>query len=115
MLIESLPLFSTAGHHFLDFANNTLVVISTKELYDAYQTGDNSPLWTFSTLEGSRIRFTFTSFGFSTFYSNFLEIGDGLVRGNATRLAHFTGYDTPSNVTSVSSKAWLSVYLPCVI
>ena len=101
-----LPCFYKEHHYF---KNETAAAfnISTKELYNAYQSGDFSPYWTFSTAENLRIRFNFHSFGFSTFYNNFLEVGDGRNLENSSILAHFTGYDVPSNVTSVSNSAWL--------
>ena len=71
-------------------------------------------VWTFNTTTESRIQFTISEFSFywSSNYHSSLEIGDGLVPGDSSRLAVFRGLDLPSNVTSVSSSAWLSVQNP---
>ena len=71
-------------------------------------------VWTFNTTTESRIQFTISEFRlyWSSNYHSSLEIGDGLVPGDSSRLAVFRGLDLPSNVTSVSSSAWLSVQNP---
>ena len=64
-----------------------------------------------------RIRFHFDEFHFneSIGYHSALEIGDGLIRGTGTRLAHFRGSEVPMDVTSVSNAAWMQVYDPYTI
>ena len=86
--------------------------ISKDDVYEAQRSGDYIPEWTFNTSAGYRIRFEFQYFSFYWSSSNYsaLEIGDGLTRGADTRLVHFRGLYLPSNVTSVSSSAWIRVY-----
>ena len=43
-----------------------------------------------------------------------MEVGDGLISGDETRLVRFSGGDPPSNVTSVSNTAWIRVQSHCV-
>ena len=75
------------------------------------------PIWTCTTSEGYRIRFTFTEFSFywNNYDYNLLDIGDGLNQDDDTRLATFGGRAIPSNVTSVSNVAWLKVTGPAWI
>ena len=84
---------------------------------EAYSNGDYLPDWRFNTSTGFRIRFHFNEFHFyeSIGYHSALEIGDGLIRGTGTRLAHFRGSEVPMDVTSVSNAAWMQVYDPYTI
>ena len=95
----SLPL----GHYNV---NESSITVISVDLSSAFNGGNNSPTWTFEANSDQRINFNFSTYYFSF---NIYEIGDGLVRGESTRLARFKGIDQPSNVTSVSSCAWLSV------
>ena len=65
------------------------------------------PSWTFSTAPDLKIRITFSQFRFVD-GNWYLEIGDGKIIRKATKLAHFTGYDLPKDVTSDISD-WIYV------
>ena len=64
-------------------------------------------LWTFTTNSDQRIQISFQYFHLNE--HEYVEIGDGLVKGKETRLAHFIRNYLPSNVTSVSNSAWIYV------
>ena len=72
------------------------------------------PSWTFSTTSDLKIRITFSQFRFVD-DNWYLEIGDGKDIRKATKLAHFTGYDLPDDVTSVTNAAWIKVHAACGI
>ena len=59
-----------------------------------------------------RLNITFDDFFFSK-TSEFLEIGDGLIANEGTRLAHFSGTDLPSNVVTIGNTAWIKVHAAC--
>ena len=67
-------------------------------------TGD---LWTFETYVEYNIRIEFEKFGLQDAGHEYVELGDGLEKTEATKLAHFTGSNPPQNVTSVSNSAWV--------
>ena len=56
------------------------------------------------------IRFQFLEFDMPHI-SDCLEIGDGMMIGELSRLVRFSGQTLPTNVTSVSHSAWLKVTL----
>ena len=58
------------------------------------------------------MRFEFQQFAFDG-PEEYLEIGEGLVAGEETRLARFSGTDLPWEVTSVSNSAWIRIETPC--
>ena len=70
--------------------------------------------WRFETSTGYRIRFIFHDFSlyWSSGYYSALEIGDGISPGISSKLAHFRGLDEPSDVTSISDRAWMTIYDP---
>ena len=61
--------------------------------------------------DGLKVRITFHEFNFTDF--EYLEIGDGVVVDDDTRLVNFSGATLPSNVTSVSNGAWIKIKSPC--
>ena len=67
---------------------------------------------TFNSLQDFRIRITFDHFSFENI-DEYLEIGDGTTVEETTRLAHLTGIDLPSNVTSVSNAIWIRIKVRC--
>ena len=91
--------------------NGSTIEITKADINASFRHSSSLLVWTFKATTESRIIFTFSKFGFywSSNYHSSLEIGDGLVPGDSSRLAVFRGLDLPSNVTSVSSSAWLSV------
>ena len=100
------------GLHYIQ--NGSTMVITKSDLNTSFRHSSSLLVWTFKATNESRIKFTFSEFKFywsSNYYSS-LEIGDGLFPGDSSRLAVFRGLDLPSNVTSVSSSAWLSVQDP---
>ena len=70
------------------------------------------PEFLFEAPIGLRVRFEFQQFSFDG-PEEYLEIGEGLVSGEETRSAHFSGTDVPSDVTSVSNSAWIRIETPC--
>ena len=64
-------------------------------------------LWTFTSSSNLRIQISFGYFDFKG--HEYLEIGDGLIKENETRLAHFSGAALPNNVTSLSNSAWMYI------
>ena len=67
---------------------------------------------TVNTSNELRVKINFQEFRFSKF-GEYLEIGDGLIMDNDTRLVRFSGSDLPTHVTSVSSGAWINVKAVC--
>ena len=63
-------------------------------------------LWTFTTHNESRIVLEFLKFDLEN-STEFLEIGDGPDHRRDTIMTIFSGHGLPSNVTSVSSSAWI--------
>ena len=108
-------IFVISGHSFL--RGNASVTILRNDLVSAYQENNYLPVWTFNTSEDYRIRFTFHEFSFywSNYDYNLLDIGDGIVQIDTSKLATFGGRDLPSDVISVSNAAWLKVNEPCII
>ena len=93
----------------------SIITISTDEVTSPISCDGNcvtSKQWTFKTTEELRVRVVFREFVFSESYE-YLEMGDGLIVREDTRLAHFTGIYLPSNVTSITSAAWIAVYFKC--
>ena len=68
------------------------------------------PLFSFGTSDVLKIKFYFQRF---ILENQYIDIGDGIVRGRATRLARFSNTDSPNNVSSVSNAAWLTIASPC--
>ena len=96
--------FPFSGHHSI--RNQETVTINSIDGADAFYFQHCIwYIWTFSTSEPSRIKIMFQEFDFEE--SEFLVIGDGLVHGEDKRLANFSGNELPSDVTSVSSSAWI--------
>ena len=100
-VVHLLSMFS--GHYNV---GQGCVFVSTRDLNATGQTEDYTPLWTFEAIIDQRVQFHFSHYILAY---NFIEIGDGTIKENATRLAQFKGFDTPSDVISVSHLAWLSV------
>ena len=85
-----------------------VVNITTNELNTSSRPTNYT--WTFTTSAHQRIRFSFSDFHVSTYHQDhYLEIGDGLIGKDSTRLARFRGHDLPTDVVSVSNSAWLNM------
>ena len=72
--------------------------------------------WTLNTSQHhqqQRVGIVFMEFNLSK-SDEYIEVGDGLIIGENTRLAHFTGNYIPDDVTSISSAAWISARLSCL-
>ena len=95
--------------------NTPGIVISSYEISEALREGTNGPVtstWNFNATEGFRIGIIFEILCF-TDANDTVQIGDGLVFGEETRLAHFGGTTLPSEVTTISNSAWISIrYFP---
>ena len=99
---------------FHNIQNGSTIAITKADINASFRHSSSLFVWIFNTTTESRIQFTFSKFGFywSSNYHSSLEIGDGLVPGDSSRLAVFRGLDLPSGVMSVSSSAWLSIQEP---
>ena len=70
------------------------------------------PRLTCNTSQHLRISVTFQVFNFED-PNEYVEIGDGNVIQEYTRLADLTGTYPPSDVTSVSNAMWIRIRVPC--
>ena len=107
-------IFFPPDHHNLN--ETSLIKISSHDVISAIPCDENcttSKQWTFKAPENLRVRLAFENFSFPAPHG-YLEIGDGVIMRETTRLVHFTGTDFPSNVTSVTNAAWLTVHVRCV-
>ena len=66
---------------------------------------------TFTTTE-ERLRISFNKFSFDEGY---LEIGDGSLYSESTRLTRFNGSTIPSDVISVNNAAWMRISSRCTV
>ena len=110
---RSLTFFPPSEHHTLD--ETSFFNISSHDVISAIPCDGNcttSKQWTFKAPENFRVILVFESFSFPAPHG-YLEIGDGVIIGETTRLVHFTGTDLPSNVTSVTNAAWVAVHVRC--
>ena len=108
-----IMIFYPSEHHTLN--ERSLVNISSNDVISAIPCTEcctTSKQWTFEAPENLRVRLTFENFSFPDPHG-YLEIGDGIIIGENTRLAHFTGTSLPSNVTSVTNAAWITVHVRC--
>ena len=69
---------------------------------------------TSNTSHGFKVRVIFHEFTFKD-PQEYLEIGDGTIIGNETRLVCLSGTYLPSDVTSVSNTLWIKLNVPCGI
>ena len=102
--------FIITDHYILN--KTSVVTLSAHEVITPISCREicvTSKHWTFITTEELNVRIAFQDFFLYEFYE-YLEIGDGLIVREDTRLAHFTGIDLPSNVTSITSAAWIAVH-----
>ena len=100
------------NRHIYNFLSGHYIVgpmgvnFSTKDLNATLLVEGDSPVWTFEASIDQRIQFVFPH-DFRVFTN--IEIGDGMIKGQSTRLARFNPvFETPSDVTSISHLAWLS-------
>ena len=110
------PILSHTGHIIVDESSSiTLTSYDLAKSLSCAPEGFTHPVLTFSTLgQDLKIGFFFQEFNLNHSHE-YLEIGDGSFRHgrkDTSRLARFSGTALPSNVTSVSNVAWLSVDIP---
>ena len=102
-----LSFFSFFAGHISLVTQHTSANLTSADLLAAKEAGELRPVWTFSTASDLHVRFSFQRFNFHL--EEFLEIGDGRIPHDDTRLVLFRGKDLPSDVTSVSNAAWMRV------
>ena len=96
-------------------AENDITTISSVDIFHPLPcetNGTTFPEFVFEAPRGLRVRFAFYQFAFDG-PEEYMEIGEGLVAGEETRLARFSGRDVPSDVTSVSNATWIRINTPC--
>ena len=102
-----------SGHTYLNETSS--FTIASDEIISPISCRENctsSKHWSFNTSETLRVRVTFENFIF-TDPQDYIEIGDGLIIEDGTRLTHFSGTDFPSNVTTVTNAAWITIHSKC--
>ena len=110
------PILSHTDHIILNEPSSiTLTSYDLAKSLSCAPEGFTQPVLTFSTLwQDLKIGFFFQEFYLNNSHE-YLEIGDGSFRHgrkDTSRLARFSGTALPSNVTSVSNAAWISVDTP---
>ena len=70
------------------------------------------PQLTYSTSQHLRISVTFQVFNFED-PNEYVQIGDGNIIQEETRLAHMTGTYPPSDISSISNAMWIRIRVPC--
>ena len=101
----SSPILDSGHYH----VGERSIIVSTRDVNTTNQPGIYVPVWTFEANIDQKVKFHFSRY---TFALSRIEIGDGVVRGIETRLASFKEFSTPSDVTSISNLAWLSINTP---
>ena len=104
---------SDIGRFFIE--GNINMTIPPREFIKIFSSDEECLTWhdlTFRTSE-KRIRITFHIFVLNEVDGQ-LEIGDGSLYSEDTRLARFDGRTLPSDVISVSDAAWIRISSQCV-
>ena len=109
----SFVLFLSTVHHHIE--RNTSFNVSTVDFANTLTCTTKCITWprlTYNTSQHLRISVTFQEFEFAD-PNEYVEIGDGTVIQEDTRLAHLTGTYLPSDVTSISNAMWIRLRVPC--
>ena len=109
------------SHLTISFFADALYISESKRIiisscnYNVYfSIGDSGDIWHLYisvTTTNLTMKIVFNGI-FSSGAGGYLEIGDGLMVTTETQIAHFAGNTTPSDVTTASNAAWISIKHP---
>ena len=101
------------GHFYIN-SNMSIPISSHAFVKTLSNSGDclNWHVLTVNTSNYYRVRIAFNQLVFGN-SEEYLEIGDGIVHEEGTRLARFKGRKLPDDVISVSNAVWINVKSIC--
>ena len=110
-----MELFSFLSTVHLQIERNTRFHVSTVDIANTLPCTASCITWpqfTYNTSQHLRISVTFQESQCAD-PIEYVEIGDGNVIGEETRLAHLTGTNLSINITSISNAMWIRIRVPC--